>query len=264
MIDGYEIFHFVSVGLLFMTLIASFILAILAVIRLRIQRDPARRVFSWVKAAWLIFFMSVMVFLLLTHQSLAFYSLLTFQKSSSVVLVFTQVAMATITSRWYEQSRYNGRNVLETIVARITSIADVITRFFNVFVGIAIFLTMVTLKRCIDIAHLGTPRKVHKWPRRVAYVAATLMALLAIVSCSILLYLTISETLDTDAKYMSWDYQYGDMFLVPVGADIAAHGIQFVAALTICVQSVIVKRRCRFVASLHKVCTIALSEKDSD
>lgn len=59
MIDGYEVFHFVSVGLLFTTLIASFILAILAVIRLRIQRDPARRVFSWVKAAWLIFLMSV-------------------------------------------------------------------------------------------------------------------------------------------------------------------------------------------------------------
>ena len=71
MIDGYEIFHFVSVGLLFMTLIASFILAILAVIRLRIQRDPARRVFSWVKAAWLIFLMSVMIFPFFIHQSLS-------------------------------------------------------------------------------------------------------------------------------------------------------------------------------------------------
>ena len=168
--------------------------------------------------------------------------------------------MATITTRWYELSRYSGRNVLETLVARITSIADVVTRFFNVFVGIAIFLTMVTLKRCIDIAHLGTPRKVHKWPRRVAYVAATLMALLAIVSFSILLYLTTSGILDPEAKYINWSYRHVGLFRIPPGADIAAHSIQFVAALTICVQSVIAKRRCRFVASLRKVCVIALLE----
>lgn len=58
-ISGYEIFHFVCDALLFVTLVASITFAICAAVRLHRRRDPARRVFSWVKIAWLLFVMYV-------------------------------------------------------------------------------------------------------------------------------------------------------------------------------------------------------------
>lgn len=58
-ISGYEIFHFVCDALLFVTLVASITFAICAAVRLHRRRDPARRVFSWVKIAWLLFTMYV-------------------------------------------------------------------------------------------------------------------------------------------------------------------------------------------------------------
>jgi hypothetical protein len=172
-----------------------------------------------------------------------------------VVVFFTQLAMATIVSRWRTLARY-GENLgydLRQLVARIASVADIVSRFINVFVGIAVFLTLVNLRRCIDIAHLGTPGKVHKWPRRIAYLAATLMALLSLISLCMLLYLSTSGSLDLDGYN---DYGYPDMNLVivPTGTDLSAHSIQFIAALTLSIQSIIVKRRCRFAASLRKVC----------
>lgn len=53
-IDGYEIFHFISDGLLFITLVASLSFTICAFKRLHRRRDPARRVFSWVKISWIL------------------------------------------------------------------------------------------------------------------------------------------------------------------------------------------------------------------
>lgn len=56
-IGGYEIFHYVTDAVLFVTLVASISFTICAAIRLRRRRDQARRVFSWVKISWLIYTM---------------------------------------------------------------------------------------------------------------------------------------------------------------------------------------------------------------
>ena len=54
-IRPYEIFHLASDAALFVTLVATLTYGTLALLRLHRRRDPARRVFSWVKLAWGVF-----------------------------------------------------------------------------------------------------------------------------------------------------------------------------------------------------------------
>ncbi|OAA70641.1 hypothetical protein ISF_02615 [Cordyceps fumosorosea ARSEF 2679] len=233
-IVGYEIFHFVTDAILFITLVASICFTICAALRLRRRRDHARRVFSWVKIAWVM-------------QTIAvFFSLL-------------EIATVTLVSRVY-QSNYDYLDDETTeedplvLVTRIATGASALSLCFNVFAELTIFLTLASLIRCIryiaprDEKHIRR----HKWSRYSAYAVSFGICILSLAVLSVELYHIVLSEIISSTNGIAWDRLYNNYYVASAIMNLTCQAVLAFLAISMLVRSCLLRRKLRSSKSLQK------------
>ncbi|KAM3458076.1 hypothetical protein MY3296_000726 [Beauveria thailandica] len=231
-IGGYEIFHFVTDAVLFVTLVASISFTICAAIRLRRRRDQARRVFSWVKISWLIYTIAV------------FFSLL-------------EMATVTLTSRIFRTTYDSDGDLPDDqvdLVARIATGASALCHCFNVFAEVLVFLTLASFIRCIrlvgprDDKH---PRR-HKWSRYCSYGIAFGITILSLAVFSVGIYWIVLSEISSSSSGIAWDRYYGNYISAATIMSLFCESLLAFLAVSMLIRSCILRRKLGTTKSLHK------------
>ncbi|OAR05880.1 hypothetical protein LLEC1_03940 [Akanthomyces lecanii] len=231
-VSGYEVFHFVCDTLLFVTLVASITFTICAAIRLRRRRDPARRVFSWVKIAWLLFTIAVFTSLI-------------------------EAATVTVTSRVYQTAYYSTSDVQDDevdLIARISSGASTLAHCFNVFAEVTVFLTLASFIRCIRLVgpHDEKHALRHKWSRYSAYGISFGITILSLAVFSVGLYWVVLTEISSSSSGIAWDRYYYNYNIASSFMSIICQAILALLAISMLIRSCVLRRKLRASKSLHK------------
>ncbi|KAM3463232.1 hypothetical protein MY5147_001131 [Beauveria neobassiana] len=231
-IGGYEIFHYVTDAVLFVTLVASISFTICAAIRLRRRRDQARRVFSWVKISWLIYTIAVFMSLL-------------------------EMATVTLTSRIFRTTYTSDGDLPDDqvdLVARIATGASALCHCFNVFAEVLVFLTLASFIRCIrligprDDKH---PRR-HKWSRYCSYGIAFGITILSLAVFSVGIYWIVLSEISSSSSGIAWDRYYGNYISAASIMSLFCESLLAFLAISMLIRSCILRRKLRTTKSLHK------------
>ncbi|KAJ3492837.1 hypothetical protein NLG97_g5116 [Lecanicillium saksenae] len=229
-VGGYEIFHFVTDALLFVTLVASICFTICAMVRLHRRRDPARRVFSWVKIAWLMCTIAVFTSLL-------------------------EIATATVTSRFYQNSLYfvNGDDSVD-LVARLSSGASALAVLFNVFAEVLIYLTLASMIRCIRLVSPKDEKRVrlHKWSRYATYGISFTITILSLAVFSVALYYVVLTEISATSSGIAWDRLYNNYMTSAAFMSIICLSTLAALAVAMLIRACVLKRKLRAIKSLRK------------
>ncbi|KAJ4150343.1 hypothetical protein LMH87_011095 [Akanthomyces muscarius] len=231
-ISGYEIFHFVCDALLFVTLVASITFAICAAVRLHRRRDPARRVFSWVKIAWLLF-------------------------TIAVFTSFIEAATVTVTSRVYQAAYYSVSDVQDDevdLIARISSGASALAHCFNVFAEVIVYLTLASFIRCIRLAgpHDEKHARRHRWSRYSAYVISFGITILSLAVFSVGLYWVVLSEISSSSNGIAWDRYYNNYIVASAIMSLICQAFLALLAISMLIRSCVLRRKLRASKSLHK------------
>ncbi|KAF1732803.1 hypothetical protein CRV24_006695 [Beauveria bassiana] len=231
-IGGYEIFHYVTDAVLFVTLVASISFTICAAIRLRRRRDQARRFFSWVKISWLIYTIAVFMSLL-------------------------EMATVTLTSRIFRTTYTSDGDLPDDqvdLVARIATGASALCHCFNVFAEVLVFLTLASFIRCIrligprDDKH---PRR-HKWSRYCSYGIAFGITILSLAVFSVGIYWIVLSEISSSSSGIAWDRYYGNYISAASIMSLFCESLLAFLAISMLIRSCILRHKLRTTKSLHK------------
>ncbi|ATY64583.1 hypothetical protein A9K55_004295 [Cordyceps militaris] len=231
-IRGYEIFHFVTDAALFVTLVASICFTICAAVRLRRRRDQARRVFSWVKIAWLMFTIAV------------FFGLL-------------EIATITVTARFYETAYYSDSEIQGgevDLVARIASGASALAHFFNVLAEVLLYLTLASFIRCLRYV---APRdekhaRRHKWSRYSVYVVSFGITILSLAVFSVGIYWIVLSEISSSSNGIAWDRFYNNYITAAAVMSLICQAVLVFLAVSMLIRSCVLRRKLRASKSVQK------------
>ncbi|KAJ6786094.1 hypothetical protein PWT90_05982 [Aphanocladium album] len=231
-VSGYEIFHFVTDAVLFITLIASICFTICAMIRLHRRRDPARRVFSWVKIAWLMFTIAVFTSLL-------------------------EIVTVTITSRFYQSAYYSGAPIQDDdvdLVARLSSGASALAVLFNIFAEVLIYLTLASMIRCIRLAGPADDKHTrrHKWSRYATYGISFIITIMSLAVFSVALYYVVLSEITSSSDGIAWNRYYNSYLSSAMIMSFVCQGTMIVLAISMLIRACILRRKLRTIKSLRK------------
>ncbi|TQV97827.1 hypothetical protein V2A60_006450 [Cordyceps javanica] len=224
-ISGYEIFHFVTDALLFVTLIASICFTICAVIRLRRRRDQARRVFSWVKIAWLM-------------------------NTIAVFFCFLEMATVTVTSRLYQTAYYSTSDVQDgevDLLARISSGASALSHCFNVFAEVLIFLTLASFIRCIRLVGPRDEKhsRRHKFSRYSVYAISFGVTILSLAVFSVGIYWIVLSEISSSINGIAWDRYYNSYIVAAAVMSLICQAVLAFLAVSMLIRSCLLRRKLR-------------------